>query len=182
MKKVALSDTVFVESSRKLCVEHVHFRIAPGWFWQGKSRKVAKNACKNGLKYGDHKMSLKAKYKSHLSKMLITRKLEVNSKNNCRRKMSTSNIFSTPFFKTLTLTLTGQLEIFRDFCPFFTCFIREFSQFLTFKPSKCVNANAQYTFFASPEKHRVRNTNFFHILARIVAKTSFSALNWWIAV
>ena len=50
MKKVGHSDTVLVEISRKLRVERVYLRISPGWFWQGKLRKIAKHACKNGLK------------------------------------------------------------------------------------------------------------------------------------
>ena len=45
MKKVALSDTVLVEIARKLRVERVKFFVFPG-FWQGKLRKIAKNACK----------------------------------------------------------------------------------------------------------------------------------------
>ena len=49
----------FLERSRKMCFECVHLRISPGWFWQGKLRKIAKNACKKGLKSGHHKMFLK---------------------------------------------------------------------------------------------------------------------------
>ena len=50
MKKIVLTDTVLVEISRKLRVERVYLRISPGWFWQGKLRKIAKNAFKKGLK------------------------------------------------------------------------------------------------------------------------------------
>ena len=35
MRKVARTDTVFLEGSRKLRVERVYLRICPGWFWQG---------------------------------------------------------------------------------------------------------------------------------------------------
>ena len=38
------------------------------------------------------------------------------------------------------------------------------------------------TTFASPQKHRVRMSKFFHIFVRNVSKTSFSALNWRVAV
>ena len=50
MKKLAHTDTVFQEGSLKMCVEFVHLRVFPGWFWQGKLRKIAKNACQKGLK------------------------------------------------------------------------------------------------------------------------------------
>ena len=43
-------DTGFHEGSRKMRVEFVHLRVFPGWFWQGKLRKIAKNACQKGLK------------------------------------------------------------------------------------------------------------------------------------
>ena len=55
MRKVAPKDTVFLEGSRKLRVERVYLRICPGWFWQGKLRKIAKNACKKALKSLDIK-------------------------------------------------------------------------------------------------------------------------------
>ena len=50
MTKIARTDTVLVEIWRKLRVERVYLRISRGWFWQGKLRKIAKNACKKGLK------------------------------------------------------------------------------------------------------------------------------------
>ena len=57
MKKVAHKDTVFL-SGREGCALSVGFLPV---FWQGKWRKNAKNACKNGPKCGDHKMCLKGK-------------------------------------------------------------------------------------------------------------------------
>ena len=55
MKKVGLMDTVFVECSRRLSVCISVFLAVFSVL------KIAKNACKNGPKSGDHKMSLKAK-------------------------------------------------------------------------------------------------------------------------
>ena len=50
MKKVAPTDTVFHEDSRKMCVEFVCIYAFFPVFWQGKLRKIAKNACQKGLK------------------------------------------------------------------------------------------------------------------------------------
>ena len=36
--------------AKKICVERVHLRTLPVFFWQGILRKIAKNASKNGLK------------------------------------------------------------------------------------------------------------------------------------
>ena len=49
MKKIVLTDTVFPEGSRRLCVERVHLRVSPG-FLQGKLQKIAKNAWKKWTK------------------------------------------------------------------------------------------------------------------------------------
>ena len=67
-------------------------------------------------------------------------------------------------------------------------FSKRFSRFFAIflakkKPGACVNAHAQHKFSSRAlQKHRVRKNNFFHIFARTVLKTSFSALNWVVAV
>ena len=77
-----------------------------------------------------------------------------------------------------------EIELCRDFSPFFRSVFRDFSQYsLPKKPGACVNAHAQYKFSSRAlQKHRVRKNNFFNIFARSVLKTSFSALNWVVAV
>ena len=50
MKKNVLTDTVFLEGSRTKFVLSVCIHARSRFFWQGKFRKIAKNASKNGLK------------------------------------------------------------------------------------------------------------------------------------
>ena len=62
MKKVAPTDTVFVEGSRIMCVECVHLRMSLG-FWQVKVRKVAKNACQKWTKISRYfKLAIRGGY------------------------------------------------------------------------------------------------------------------------
>ena len=69
----------------------------------------------------------------------------------------------------------------RDFFRFLQALIALFScQKETAKNAEFHSLNAQFSRHFS--QHRVRKTNFFHIFARIVSKTSFSAINWWVAV
>ena len=50
MKKVGLSDTVFPEGSRRLCVERVHLRVSPAFLQGNDCEKSRKTLGKNGLK------------------------------------------------------------------------------------------------------------------------------------
>ena len=73
------------------------------------------------------------------------------------------------------------LEILVDFLEAFFAIFRNIP--CQKKPGACVNAHAQHKFSSRAlQKHRVRKNNFFHIFARTVLKTSFSALNWVVAV
>ena len=67
-----------------------------------------------------------------------------------------------------------------DFSPFFTSVFSNFPQFSLQNNGRKATLNAQPS--RALKKHRVRTSNFFHIFARTVPKTSFPALNWWVAV
>ena len=49
MKKVGLSDTVFLEGSQKLGVGRVHLRVSLGWFCKEKCEKSRKTLVENEL-------------------------------------------------------------------------------------------------------------------------------------